>query len=185
MNWDPRAELLRKADALDKAQAGLPKRGTRVLAAVASHLRAAAAVYDTDPTLANCPTGRERDLDLAGELGRQTLRLVQSAAAGARSGRWTFEDRWAEAEALTERLPVILDRARSAARADHASPEGSRAISLLRLAAAEPAIRRLADELHAALASALVLPHPAPEAAQLAELADRITAHLDALEARR
>ncbi|MFC6081035.1 hypothetical protein [Sphaerisporangium aureirubrum] len=184
MNWDPRAELLKKADALDHMQRELPERGASLLATVASHLRAAADIYATDPTLINCPAGRERDLNLLAELARQIAALVRTAATGRSPERWPIENRWAEAEAAAARLPVILERARAAARPDHATPEGSHAISLLRLNAATGRIHRLADDLRAALGAALALPHPTPEAIELAELADRITTHITALQDR-
>ncbi|RCG27206.1 hypothetical protein DQ384_26160 [Sphaerisporangium album] len=182
MTWDQQADLLKQADQLDQARTGLPERAIRLLTTAAAHLRDAAAVYDCDPTLVGCPAGRERDLDLIAELARQIHIVVRGAAATPAGARWPTEDRWALAEALAGRLPAALERAQAVAHPDHATPEGSRAISLLRLAAAQGHLREWAHALRASLDPALALPHPAAEATELAGLIDQITARINALE---
>ncbi|WP_436759371.1 hypothetical protein [Streptosporangium sp. V21-05] len=96
-----------------------------------------------------------------------------------------MESRWEEAEALTARLPVILGRARAAARTDHDTPDGSQAISRLWLAAASGGIRAAGEQLESAIRRAGSLPHPASEVAELADLAEQVIGYASKLEADR
>jgi hypothetical protein len=59
---------------------------------------------------------------------------------------------------------------------------GSRDISRLRLAAAGHQVRQAGEQLHAALARALELPYPVPEALELAVLADQVLARAGGLD---
>ncbi|MFF3443611.1 hypothetical protein [Streptosporangium sp. NPDC002721] len=183
---EPRtAVFLRHAASAEQAAYSAPDRGASLLGVIAKTCRAAADVYASDPTLDGCPAGRERDLDLVEELCRQIRSLIRSAVSGRGAARWPVEDRWVEAEALTGRLPVILGRARAVARTDHDTPDGSREISRLWLAAASTQIRAAGEQLQAAIRRAGRLPHPAPEVAELADLAERVIEHADKLEADR
>ncbi|MEU8040909.1 hypothetical protein [Streptosporangium sp. NPDC049078] len=186
MNREPRtAAFLRHAASADQAAHNVPARGVPLLATIADTCRAAADVYASDPTLDGCPAGRERDLDLVEELCRQIRSLIRSAVSGRGAARWPVEDRWAEAEALTARLPVILGRARAAARTDHDTVDGCRDISRLWLTAASGGIRAAGEQLRAAIGRAGGLPYPAPEVAELAVLAEQVIGHADKLEAGR
>jgi hypothetical protein len=142
----------------------------------AAVLREAAGLYELDPTLERDPVRRDRALDLIDELGRRVIFAVRQASNGQENPRWPLARRWEEAEAIAGRLPALLGKAREAARADHAAPAGSRDISRLRLAAARHQVRQAGEQLHTALARALELPCAAPEALELATLADQILA---------
>ncbi|MFD9948811.1 hypothetical protein ACFWYW_46830 [Nonomuraea sp. NPDC059023] len=180
--YHPRRNLLERAHQLDTEAAGMPDRAARLLHAVAGHLREAAGIYETDPTLVDCPTGRERALGVIAELGRQIWPLVRHAATRPDDPRWPTALRWEEAEALTARLPEFLKRAHAVARPDHATEEGSRDISHQRLTAAHEEIAAAADHLRRAVANAAALPYPAPTVTELLNLANQIDTHADALE---
>jgi hypothetical protein len=166
--------LLLKADEAERRSGEVADRGASLFSAIAGAYRECAQIYACDPTLVDCPAGRERDLDLVAELCRQIGAMVRNARGGRLADRWPIEDRWAEAEALAEHLPVILARARAVARPDHATPEASRDISRMWLTAASGSIREVGEQLHAAVARALSLAHHAPEAEELAGLAEQI-----------
>ncbi|MFI6819239.1 hypothetical protein ACIBG7_43110 [Nonomuraea sp. NPDC050328] len=179
------AGLPGKAAALDRRAEEIEPRGAEVLRAVADAYRQVVAIYASDPTLNRCPAGRERDLDLALEIGRQIPYIVRQALEGREPERWPIEDRWAEAEAMAARLPEILDRARAAARPDHATPDGSRAISAMWLRAAASQIEFAGLEILRAIDRARSLPHPAPGAEDLAALARVIITSAEVLRAER
>lgn len=178
-----RLALLRKAAVTECDARTAPDRGAAILGVVAETYRAAAEIYAGDPTLEGCPAGRERDLDLVDEICRQIRALVRSATSARGAERWPLADRWAEAEAIAGRLPVVVARARTVARPDHATLDGSRAISRLWLTASRSAIRSAGEQLQAALTRARSLPHPAPEIDELSNLAERIIKAADDLEA--
>lgn len=189
-DWPPpmtrtRVRLLRKANETEQAMSGVCERGTALMAAVAGAYREAADIYATDPTLENCLASRQRQLDLAEEICRQVPNLVRSATSGKDADRWPIEDRWEEAEAMASRLPAVLAEARAQARPDHATPEGSRAISRMWLAASSHRINLAGQALREALAKAHTLPYPDPEIAELAALADEIVKRAEALVAER
>lgn len=179
------AAFLGKADSADRATTNVPERGLALLASIAEACRAAAEIYASDPTLDGCPAGRERTLDLIDEMCRQIRGVVRSAVSARGVDRWPIEDRWVEAEAMTARLPVLLARARAVARTDHATEEGSRAISRMWLVAASRSVRDAGEQLQAALVRARSLPYPALEIAELAEIAERIIKRANELEADR
>ena len=180
-----RVRLQRHIAETERAMDGLCERGVALLAQVADAYRTAVEIYVSDPTLENCPAGRERQLDLAEEICRQVRSLVRSAISGHQTERWPIEDRWEEAEAMAARLPDILAEARAQARPDHATPEGSRAISRVWLAAASHRIGAAGEALREALTKASSVPHPAPEIAELDALAAEIIKRAEALEAER
>lgn len=154
------------------------QRARAMLTALAESCRTAAAVFDIDPTLAGDPygPGRFRTIDLLTELARQTRTMLTVACTDGLRGRRSAQDCWAEAEALYERAMFFADRIPDAVpRRDHASEAGSRAISRERLATHADELTRAADTVRQAVADALRLPHPDPEALALAELADRLT----------
>lgn len=113
MNPDYLREQADRADAVATRLGD--ERATKLLAGVATCLREGAEVYEQDPTLVRDAAHRDRPLDLLGELGRQIPHLVHSAVDGRMPERWPIADRWAEAEALTGRMPEILAEARAAA----------------------------------------------------------------------
>lgn len=180
-----RARLLRHIRETEAAKDGVCERGSRLLTAVADAYRTAADIYESDPTLEGCPAGRERQLDLAAELCRQLTPLVRNATSGRGADRWPIEDRWEEAEALASRLPDVLAEARSQARPDHATPDGSREISRLWLAHSSHLIHMAGVSLRDSLAKAGSLPCPDTEVAELAALANEIIKRAEALEAER
>lgn len=150
------------------------KRATRLLVVVAEHLRGGADVYEADPTLVNDPAFRQRPLDLLAELGRQLPPLIRNAVDGRFAERWPVAQRWEEAEALTRRMPEILEEARAAA-ADITVPSDSERVSALRLAAGASHIREATETIRRMLRPALDLPHSHPAARELAALADQIS----------
>ncbi|MEU7900348.1 hypothetical protein AB0B45_46885 [Nonomuraea sp. NPDC049152] len=154
-----RQVLLKRADDAEKLAAELPERASRLLAIAAGYLREAAAVYDIDPTLVGDPTGRERDLDLIADLGRQFVALVRQACRPEHP-RWPVVDRWAEADALAGCLPVLVEQARAVARPDHDTTEGSAEISQRRLAAVHGQVWAAGEQLEAAVRRAASLPYP-------------------------
>lgn len=83
---------------------------------------------------------------------------------------------------MASRLPEVLREARAAARSDHATPEGSRAISRMWLAASSHRINLAGQALREALAKAHSLPYPDPEIAELEALATEIIKRAEALE---
>lgn len=163
--------LTREAARLDEIAAATPERGAAILTAGAGALRTVAEIYALDPTMADCPIGRARGLDLVEEIVRQLRPLVGQAVDGRNADRWPIEARWEEAEALAGRLPVHLERARALARPDHDTPEGSQAISRMRLEAASGYIRRVGEQLLSGIQDAADLPYPDPEVAELAAIA--------------
>jgi hypothetical protein len=95
-----------------------------MLTATAAHCRHAATVYDLDPTLADEPW---REVDLLVELARQVSAMVRNALSDWGLDRWPAADRWAEAEALFERVGVIAEKVvTDLPRRDHAIAIGSR-----------------------------------------------------------
>lgn len=185
MRYDPAAELRERADKLDKAAPEFGERAAALFAPVAAALRDGADLYRIDPTLDGDPTGRYRDLDVMAELARQLPPLTWQALRPPPShvvppegaAQWQAE-RWDEAEALAARVPELLAAARAKARADHAEPDGSRAISRAWLTVALPKVADAVQDALAALAKPLSLPHRDPDAAalavQLAAVSDRI-----------
>ena len=175
---EPRQVALRRQAAdLDQKAADLVRRGKDVLKTAADALREAANIYDLDPTLEDCTTNRERDLDLIVEMCRQLWPMTRQAARG--------DALWDEAEAMAARLPEILAKARKAARLDHATPEGSAAISRLWLAHECATIREAAGVIRRAIAKQASLPYVVHEVAELAALADELIARADRLAAQR
>lgn len=152
-------------------------RARTMLTALAKSCRTAAAVFDLDPTLAGDPygTGRFRALDLLAELARQTRTMLTMAGTDRLRGRRSAQDCWAEAEALFDRAMFFAERIPAVVRRrDHASEAGSRAISRERLATHADELTRAAETVRHAVADALRLPHPDPDALALAALADRL-----------
>lgn len=181
--------LLDKADACDRQAAALDPeqpgadRAREMLTTAAAHLRRAATVYDLDPTLADEPHG-VRDVDLLVEFGRQMPPLLRNCLSEKNLDRWPRQGRWDEAEALFARLGGAAGRLiREVPRRDHATVEGSQAISRGRLAGNAYLLRRAAEMIRHALEPASKrLPHQAPEVAELARLAaevDRVAASLE------
>lgn len=182
MSREPqRARLLRQAQEADQAMVGLCERGAALMSTVAEAYRACAVIYVIDPTMEDCPAGRERQLDLAVEICRQIKTLVRSAASGHAADRWPIQDRWEEAEALAGSLPNIVAEARAQARPDYGTPEESRAISRMWLAASSRRIRQAGEALSEALSKARSVPHPDPEIAELEALAEEIMRRAEAL----
>lgn len=154
------------------------QRARAILTALAESCRTAAAMFDLDPTLAGDPygTGRFRTIDLLTELTRQTRTMLTVACTDGLRGRRSAQDCWAEAEALYERALFFAERIPDTVpRRDHTSEAGSRAISRERLATHAEELTRAADTVRQAVADALRLPHPDPDALALAALADRLT----------
>ena len=183
MNADrARVRLLRKSHETEQAANGQSGRGAALLVNVTEAYRAAADILAADPTMENCPAGRQRHLDLAEEICRQVVSLVRSAGSGRCLDRWPVEDRWQEAEAMADRLPAILAEARAQARPDYATPEGSQAISRMWLASSSCRIHLAGEALREALSKARSMPYPDPEVAELEALAEEIIKRAGALK---
>ncbi|MFC0431058.1 hypothetical protein [Kutzneria buriramensis] len=162
------------------------RRAREILTELADHCRSAAGVFTTDPTLADEPydTGRYRAIDLLAELARQTRQMLRSACSDVRLDRWPRQDRWDEAEAIFTRAvhyATVIPQA--VPRRDHATEAGSRRISRDRLAAHSRQLTTAADDIRDAVAAALRLPYPDPQALALVELADQLTQHAEDLAA--
>jgi hypothetical protein len=182
--------LLEQADDCDQQRARLAddtpthERGRRLLAETAAAARSAAEVFTVDPTLHDEPfgTGRLRAVDLLCELGRQVPNMVRWALSDRRLAHQPAEERWAEAEALATRAGEIAQHVLATVpRTDHATVEGSQAISLERLATRHNDLAEAADTIRAALAPAARLPHPTGQVSKLEGLAgalDRFAAEL-------
>lgn len=170
----PGQQLRSSAAKVERKAADLPERGRVRLLELAQLQRDLAELHDTDPTLADehPGTGRLRPLDLAAELVRQLNVLVPRACGqGWAVPRGEDPERWAEADILTERAHSFFAEARRMARADHASPEISQAISRARLQAAAADLTQAGQQVRRLLEDALALPHPCPEAMDLAAAA--------------
>lgn len=187
-------DLLESAARLEKKRARFTgeepgqHRAARILGDLAGRCRAAAAALMEDPTLASEPvcSARFRPVDLLAELARQLAPLLVNAELNhVGLDRWPREQRWAEAEALYRRACEFADLIpRTVVRPDHATVAGCQAISRARLAAHAGDVRVAADLLRGALADAMRgLPHPDPQASELAELADILRQHAEQLAA--
>jgi hypothetical protein len=143
---------------------------------------AVAAALGTDPTLAE---RQQRNLDLLYELLRRLAPLARQAAAelerqrlaaaGADTAHLGRRNPLApeELDAVSGRCPVIAARIAAAVLPDWDSPRRVRELSASRLPRAHE-LAEIADRLRRAVAPALDLPHPAPEAVRLAALAELI-----------
>lgn len=148
-----------------------------MLAEMASWCRAAMAVFETDPTLADEPyeTGQLRSIDLLVDLIGGLSRLLLSATGSFGLDRWPRADRWEEAEAMYEHTESLAAAVLTVVpRPEHHTPAGSRTISRHRLAANHGSLLDAAATIRSAVAAALRLPHPDPHAVALAELADQL-----------
>lgn len=161
----------------------LGERAAPLLSTTAAALREAAALYGSDPTLDRCPTGRDRPFDLLAELGRQLRPLLKNAVTGQNPERWPIEQRWAEAEALVARVPVILEECRSVVLPDPRDPDALRALSTRRLMDCNGMLGEAADRVRRAVAPALALEHPDPRALQILTLSEALEEHRRVLDA--
>lgn len=186
------AGLLEAAETCDRALARFPgddpghQRAREILTALAGHCRTVAGVFDTDPTLTGEPpnTGRFRAVDLLAELARQTRSLLANACSDYGLDRWPRQARWDEAEALFARAVHFAEVIPQAVpRRDHGTEAGSLAISRDRLAANAGQLSAAADSIRAAVADALRLPHPDPQALALAGLGEQLARQAAALAA--
>ncbi|MFC0430042.1 hypothetical protein [Kutzneria buriramensis] len=160
------------------------QRAREILAELAEHCRAAATVFVVDPTLADEPHGthRFRTIDLLAELTRQSRGLLRGACSTVALDRWPRQARWDELEALLARTAEIAAVVPQAIpRLDYATEAGSRRISRDRLAAHARQLATAADEIRDAVAAALRLSHPDPQALELAGLADQLKRYGDDL----
>jgi hypothetical protein len=141
-----------------------------------------AVALTADPTLAE---RRHRDLDVLAELLRRLSPFARSAkfelerralnGAGepaAHLGR-TNPDAPEKLDAVSQRCTVIAMQVTAAIWPDWDTPARVRELSASRMPADET-LARIAGELRHAVARALDLPHPDPEAVRLAALADQI-----------
>jgi hypothetical protein len=154
----------------------LDEEGAAAVAEAAECQRGLADLYSVDPTLEDDVfNSRDRDIALAEELCRQVIALARLSCRGtALTHRPTPAEAREELRALAGRLRETMVRARAAARPDWATPEASRAISLVRVRQHADTVAELAERVREELASALKLPYPAPEALDLVELADQL-----------
>jgi hypothetical protein len=188
----PRTLTSKRQDAVGRHQRGLLDQAARteerlradrldtecaaVVAEAAGYQRELAGLYAIDPTLEDeVFNARDRDPTLAEELCRQVISLARLAcrdtALDCRPG--PAEAR-GELRVLAGRLREAMDRARTVARADWASPGASREISLIRTRQRAHAVAELAGRVRTELGPALKLPYPAAEALDLLDLADRL-----------
>lgn len=164
------------------------KRAGVILAELAGHCRAAATVFDIDPTLADEPydTGRFRWIDVLVEMTRQAKPLLTQACGDRHLDRWPRAERWAEIEALTSRAAQIAEAIpRVVPRRDHDTEAGSRAISRDRLAVHARDLALAAESVRDATQAARRLPHPDPMVLALAALAEQLERHAGDLAAHR
>lgn len=189
---EPHRDLLVAAARCERALAAFPdddpdhRRARAILTATARHCRTAAQVFDLDPTLADelHDTGRLRAIDLLAELARQLRPALRFACSKTDLDRWPRQTRWDEAEALVARGTDLAETiVQVLPRPDHATEAGSQAISHDRLAAHADGLSDAAATIRAAIADALRLPHPDPQALALARLADQLARQADDLAA--
>ena len=143
---------------------------------------AAVAALGTDPTLAE---RQQRDLDVLAEILRRLAPLARQAAAelerrrlattGADTAHLGRTNPVApqELDAVSERVTVIAARVTAAVLPDWDSPRRIRELSASRMPGEEE-VAEIAGRLHRAVAPALNLSYPDPEAVRLAALAEQI-----------
>jgi hypothetical protein len=143
---------------------------------------AAVAALGADPTVAE---RAQRDLDLLGELLRRAGPLARQAghvlehqrltAAGQDAGRLGRVNPQApeELDWVSQRCTVIAGRVTAAVLPDWDTPRRWRELSASRMPG-EHDLAEITDRLRRAVAPALNLPFPDPEAVRLAAIADQI-----------
>lgn len=184
-------ELLGNAAACERHRAHYPGddaehvRAREMLSGMATACRAVVAVFDIDPTLADEPygTGRFRGIDLLNGLVSQLRGFLRLSVFANHPRLRPREQRWEEAEALYERalwfaeiLPQVVPRAGAE------TVEGVRAVSRERLAAQNSSLATAAAIVRSAVADALRLAHPDPDALALIELAAQLERHAAELD---
>jgi hypothetical protein len=152
---------------------------------------AAEAALTADPTLAE---RQQRWLDLLAELLRRLTPLARQAAAALESERLSAAGESTahlgrinplateELDAVSARCPELAAQVAAAAWPDWDSPQRIRELSASRMPD-EHELAEIAGRLRRAVAPALDLAHPAPEAVRLAELADQIAPQTAEVEA--
>jgi hypothetical protein len=154
-------------------------RAREIVIGLGAQMRAAAGVFDTDPTLTDPSeeySGRMRSVDLLAELVRQLQVLVRRACeSDCGHRRQPAAELWAEVEALFRRCEEIASSIPELVpRRDHATRAGQQAISCERLAARRDALARAAATVRAAAEPATQIENPDPRAIELVALAERL-----------
>lgn len=165
----------RVLDKLDRDKAE-HRRAGEILAATVEQCQAIAAAIKSDPTLADEPYETRRDLavDLYGDIARQLVNAV-TMMCDPRADLRVRHSRREDAAALAARAAPLADRIVEAIpRRDHATEAGSLAISRDRLAARYRDLTEAADSIRYAIAPALLLATPDPQAIQLAGIAEQL-----------
>jgi hypothetical protein len=186
--------ILRPDDTPERRTAALRSLADRIQAdgpsaVAAARQRALDAIGTVAAALTEDPTVAEREmrnLDLLHEimrrlapLGRQTLLAAESArltAAGQSTAHLGRVNPLAadELDSVSARCEVFASAIRAAVHPDWDSPERVRELSASRMPD-EHWLAEIADSLRSALAPALDLPHPDPEAVRLSAVADQIS----------
>jgi hypothetical protein len=147
-----------------------------------SAAEAAAAALGTDPTLAE---RQQRWLNVLAELLRRLTPLARQASAAIESERLSAAGASTahlgrinplateELDAASARCPELAAQVAAAAWPDWNTPPRIRELSSSRMPG-EHELAEIADTLRRAVAPALDLPYPDPEAVRLAALADQI-----------
>jgi hypothetical protein len=156
-----------------RERTAVPEAGDALRGEAIGYVRELAGLYLVDPTLSG-DRHRTRSVDLAAELARQLVPLVVQCYQDPALTRRATEETWALVGDLMERLRTTMTAARAAVRPDWDQPEVCREISRARTVQSCGQVEEAATSAAAALRSALALPHPAPEAVELAALAAQL-----------
>lgn len=158
-----------------------------MLTGTAKPCRAAAEVFDLDPSLADesWTTGPFRSIELLTELARQLRAFLRGTVFSDHGlDRYPRAERWVEVEAMFARIRCLAERIPSVVpRRETATVAGMRAVSGARLAARYANVSDAAASVRAALVDALRVPYPDPRALELAELAEQLQRRADELDA--
>jgi hypothetical protein len=166
----------------DRVPAAGPPAVTRARQRAAAAARSAAAALDADPTLAE---RQQRWIDVLAELLRRLTPLARQASVAIESERLSAAGAGTahlgrvnplaaeELDAVSARCTELAEQVAAAAWPDWDSPRRILELSSGRMPG-EHELAEIADALRHAVAPALALPYPDPEAVRLAALAGQI-----------